>query len=198
MVTFHTFGDSHSFFGWNKIKNIKCHHIGPILCYSFGQNRLRIDITNKTYEVNKGDIICFCLGEIDCRCHIQKYINIQKYEEIIDKIIANYFKSISLFNVDNKICIFNVVPPVEKNNVVENKDYPFLGTDDDRKKYVLYFNKILKEQCKHHNYIYIDVYNDYIDNNGYLKKDLSDGNVHIKNPVFIENVLKKEFKNIFI
>lgn len=32
----------------------------------------------------------------------------------------------------------------KKYNTYENKEYPYLGSDEDRKQYVLYFNKIFK------------------------------------------------------
>tara|TARA_Y100000996_G_C22057656_1_gene451849 strand:- start:275 stop:475 length:201 start_codon:yes stop_codon:yes gene_type:complete len=58
------------------------------------------------------------------------------------------------------------------------------------KKYVLYFNEKLKEKCIEKEYIFFDIYNNYIDENGYLRKDLSDGSVHIGNGIYISNFIK--------
>jgi hypothetical protein len=66
-----------------------------------------------------------------------------------------------------------------------------LGTDEERKQYVLYFNEKLKEKCIEKEYIFFDIYNNYIDENGYLRKDLSDGNVHIGNGIYISNFIKE-------
>ncbi len=191
-MSIHTIGDSHSYFGWSEIIN---HHLGPVLCYSFGNEKLnRCEIRN--FNIKDGDTIIFCLGEIDCRCHIHKYIsNTLTYQEIINNIIHNYFEAIKLnittsqINFKN-VCVYNVVPPIQKFNTVENPAYPYLGTDEERKKYVLYFNQVLKEKCNEYNYIYFDIYNHYVDTNGFLRKDLSDGNVHISNGVFIYDFLK--------
>ena len=38
-------------------------------------------------------------------------------------------------------------------------------------------------------YIFIDIYNDYSDENGFLDKRLSDGNVHIYDSRYLENFL---------
>jgi hypothetical protein len=189
----HTIGDSHSINGWN---GIIPHHLGPILCYSFGKEKLnRCDIRN--FNIKDGDTIIFCLGEIDCRCHIHKYItNSISYQDIINNIIDNYFKAIKL-NISisslklKNICVYNVVPPIQKYNTSENPDYPYLGTDEERQIYTLYFNKKLKEKCIKNNYIFFDIYNNYVDEIGFLKKDLSDGNVHIKNGVYISKFIKE-------
>jgi len=192
-MSIHTIGDSHCMAGW---EGVITHHIGALLCYSFGIQKLdRIDI--RLFNINDGDTIIFCLGEIDCRCQIHKHItDLLKYETIIDNIIYNYFEAINL-NLTNSniklknICIFNVVPPVQKYNCYENPSYPFLGTDEERKSYVLYFNKKLKEECIKKNYIFFDVYDNYCDENGYLIKNLSDDNVHIKNGIYITNFINK-------
>ena len=186
----HTIGDSHSCFGW---KGIIQHHLGPTLCYSFGKEKLdRCDIRN--FDIKDGDTIVFCLGEIDCRCHIHKHItDTITYQSIIDSIVDNYFEAIEL-NVTvsqlklKNVCVYNVVPPNQTHDTISY--YPL---DEERKKYVLYFNEKLKEKCIEKNYIFFDVYNSYIDENGFLKKDLSDGDIHIGNDkgIYISKFIKE-------
>ena len=192
-MSIHTIGDSHSGGGWYGIIQ---HELGPLLCYSFGKEKLnRCDIRN--FNIKDGDTIIFCLGEIDCRCHIHKHITeTTPYQDIINNIVDNYFEALEL-NVSisqiklKNVCVYNVVPPIEKYNTVENPEYPYLGTDEERKQYVLYFNKKIKEKCIEKEYIYFDIYNNYIDEHGFLKKDLSDGNVHIGNGIYINNFIKE-------
>lgn len=100
----------------------------------------------------------------------------------------NYFEAIELnINISNinfkNICIYNVVPPIEKHNICENPEYPYIGTDEERKQYTLYFNNKIKEKCIEKNYIFFDIYNNYTDKNGFLKKELSDNDVHINNGI---------------
>ena len=186
----HTIGDSHSYTGWQNIKDmhINMHHLGPKLCFSIGRDGINID----GFNINDGDTVIFCLGEIDCRCHIHNHItDTITYQDIINNIIHNYLEAIevNIFNLQIKlknVCIYNVVPPIQKHNTFENPDYPYLGTDEDRKKYVLYFNEKLKDKCTEKDYIFFDIYDKYIDKNGFLRKDLSDGNVHIYDPIYIK------------
>lgn len=190
----HTVGDSHAGLGWLDSDVLK-HELGPVLCYSFGKEILtRCDIRN--YNIHDGDSIVFCLGEIDCRCHVHKHVTDNNaYKEIIDSIVNNYFEAIQ-FNVETShikfknICVYNVAPPVQKETVWENPEYPYLGTDEDRKNYVLYFNSKIKENCKKYNFVFFDVYDKYVDTNGFLNKELSDGNVHIRDSTHIHEFIK--------
>lgn len=191
-MSIHTIGDSHSMNGWTGTIQ---HHLGPVLCYSFGKEKLnRCDI--RGFNINDGDTIIFCFGEIDCRCHIYKHItDTITYQNIINNIIDDYFEAIEL-NISTSqiklktICVYNVIPPVQKNITVENSSFPYLGTDEERKQYVLYFNEKLKEKCIEQNFLFFDVYNNYTDENGFLRRDLSDDNVHIGNGVYISNFIR--------
>ncbi len=199
-MTIHTFGDSHSSnirSGWRDCNNIKAHHIGPILCYSFGKEKLnRCNISK--FDVKDNDTVIFSFGEIDCRCHIHKYItNDNSYEMIIDLIIYNYIEAIKI-NIDKcnvklkNVCIYNIPPTIEKYKLRRKEDMLSIPTsDEERKKYVIYFNKCLKEKCNENNWIFFDIYNSYIDNNGFLIKRFSDGFCHIKNGVFIKEFINK-------
>ena len=161
-MAIHTFGDSHAsnmISGWKDCNNIQANHIGAVLCYSFGREKLnRCDI--RKAGVKNDDSVIFCFGEIDCRCHVHKHLtNVKTYRMIIDEIVYNYIDAIKI-NVENckvklkNVCIYNVVPPVEKCNTYENGEYPYLGSDKERKNYVLYFNKCLKDECKKNNWIF--------------------------------------------
>ena len=196
-MSIHTFGDSHSCNGWGGCDNIKTHHLGPILCYSFGKEKLnRCDI--RKFNIKDGDTVIFCFGEIDCRCHIYKYITKDKsYKIIIDEIIHNYIDAIKI-NLKNckvklkNVCIYNI-PPTPKKHTIPDQNrakFPLLGTDEERKSYGVYFNNCLKNICEENNWVFFDVYNFYIDNHGYLNKELSDGNVHIKNGSFLKKFIE--------
>lgn len=190
-MTIHTIGDSHSVFGWSNTIN---HHLGPILCYSFGNEKLnRFNIQN--INISDNDTIIFCMGEIDCRCHIKKHISENlTYQQIIDTIINNYIDAINV-NVSlckyklKNVCIFNVVPPIEKHNTHENPDFPYLGSDEERQTFVNYFNNQLRIKCNDNGYIFFNVYDKYKDDNGFLRKDFSDGNVHIRDGKFIDEFI---------
>jgi hypothetical protein len=193
-MTIHTFGDSHSYKGWPL--HVKAHHLGPKLCFSIGRDG--IDITNG-YDVKDGDTVIFCFGEIDCRCHIHKHISEeQSRTQIIDTIINKYFEKISIAvepYANLTTVIYNVVPPIEKHNTKENSNYPYLGSDAERKAYTLYFNTRLREKCAEYKYIFFDVYNNYTDANGFLNKALSDNTVHIRDGTYISKFIDQHLLN---
>lgn len=190
-MTFHTIGDSHCCYGWHTVPQVMINPIGPKLCFSIARDG--IDLSK--FTIKQGDTVVFCLGEIDCRCHVHKYINnTTTYETVINEIVARYFVRIreAVERIGKlKVCIYNVVPPVQKFNEEQNPEYPHLGTDEERKTYVLYFNKKLKEKCREYGYVFFDIYDKYTDSNGFLKRELSDGRIHIANGIHIRNFINQ-------
>lgn len=189
-MAIHTIGDSHSRFGFRDIPNIQIHDTSSKLCFSIGRDGINL----KEYNINNGDTVIFCFGEIDCRCHVNKHITeTNNYKQIIDSIINNYFIKIkeAIYTYNNlKTVIYNVVPPVQKSKVRENPTVPYLGTDEERKEYVLYFNSKLQEKCIEYNFIFFNIYHNYTDKNGFLNKSLSDGNVHINNCIYLKEFIE--------
>ena len=188
----HTFGDSHSVYGWNTVWGIDMHYLGSRLCYSIG-NDASFTISNPEYDVQNGDIVIFVFGEIDVRTHIFKYVNeTTTYQQVIDKIIHNYFETVKRVtdNFDKlHICVYNIVPPVRKEDSMDNMAFPFRGTNEERKGYALYFNQKLKEKCDESGCIFFDVYDKYTDESGYMNKSLGDGNIHIRDGKYIGEFL---------
>jgi len=191
----HTFGDSHSHNGFCDIPGVWTHPLGPKLCFSIGRDGISI---KDGYGVEDSDTVVFCFGEIDCRCHVHRYVSENsEYAQIIETIVHNYFIQIKAA-VDHfcnlKTVIYNVVPPIQKHNTYENPNYPYLGTDDQRKQYVLHFNERLRQKCIEYGFVFFDVYDKYTDENGYLDKSLSDGNVHIRDAKYIKHFVEWNLK----
>ena len=201
----HTFGDSHAdgnHSHWGYIRNpnihIKTNHLCGKLMYTIG--RLGTEVLNiKNYGVNENDIVIFCFGEIDCRNHVHKHITEQtSYKNIIDNIVIRYFNAIKQ-NVNQyqniKTCIYNVIPPTRVFYCGPDHPYPFLGTDDERKIYYRYMNEKIKELCKVYNYFYFDIYDNCCDEEGFLKKEYSDGNVHLRNTEHSSKIINDIINN---
>jgi len=186
MTRIHTIGDSHATCGWTTTGfPIKIHHLGAKTCFSVGRDRLEV-LDFARCGVEELDYVILCFGEIDCRCHIHKYVQEDNtYQEIIHNVTEHYFMVIAE-NVaqygEIRVAVFNVPPPVRRHGCQENPDYPFLGTDQERRAYVQYFNARLEELCRQHGYYFFNVYDVYADREGFLDPTLSDGNVHILSP----------------
>lgn len=91
----HTYGDSHAWFGWRdvKITRVSINRLGPRLMYSFGSSG---EIIVNSKNITNGDSVIFCFGEIDCRCHIHKFVNPNKsnVKEIIENVASLYIQTV--------------------------------------------------------------------------------------------------------
>jgi hypothetical protein len=199
-MTIWTFGDSHAVSAFDKLPYINCNNIGPHLAFSIGRDGLK-KFNLKKLNVQEGDTVILSFGEIDCRCHIHKYVNNQiSYQNIIQNIVDSYFKAIKE-NVEQfknlKTFIYNVVPPIEVDEKIwNNPEFPFLGTNEERKKYHVFFNKCLSEACKKYNYTFFNIYDKYLDSNGFLSKSDGDGLIHVVNPKYHHQFMKSQGYNL--
>ena len=202
MITLHTYGDSHAseHGGWTKINvpnvKIKTNWLGPKLMYSFSRDKKKV-----VYNIKPNDIICFCFGEIDCRCHVNKFE--PNWKETIDELVKSYFETIKINvgkHAPSKVYVYNVVPPIEREHpdnlwMIGKSALPALGTDVDRQLYTKYMNNKLKEYCDLNNFYFFNVYDKYVDDKGFLITELSDNNCHIKNPVYMQELLIEKIQN---
>ena len=175
-------GDSHAYSGWPDINipevSFTVVHIGPRLMYSFGKGKW-----NLLSDYLPMDVVIFCFGEIDIRCHLFNYANtLEQIQQKIDELVLNYMEAI-LVNVKNikiKTCVHFVPPTVKKETVKEDPEYPFVGSDIARRIAVRYMNHRLKVSCKENGFIFVNGQECYEDEEGYLNPNMSDGSVHIK------------------
>jgi len=204
MVLFHTVGDSHCTadqsvwtFPVDEPHALQTHHLGPVLMHSFGRDGgLKTSLLE--YGVTAGDWVCFCFGEIDCRCHVNKHVSSsQTFEQVIDKLVSSYMAGIATTSAavpGVNVAVFMVVPPC-RSHVAFNPEYPYVGTDEQRRAYTLYMNIALKRACTRFSYTFIDAYDAYVDSEGFLDAYKSDGKnharFHVPIQVIVSNLLGK-------
>jgi hypothetical protein len=149
-------------------------------------------------SIQKGDTIVLSYGEVDCRCHIQRQINIGKHEDdVINELVNNYFKTIqnNTIDIDAKIIIVGIIPPTRQYDCERihgpiQHEFPFVGSDEDRVRYTNKVNKLLEKLSIIHNYIYFNPYSYYERSDGTLNHELSDLNVHLgDNSFFLEKFI---------
>jgi len=199
----HVFGESHAREGWNQLEprclvpgkvSIHCAQSDPPLMHSIGKKGLEVlDITR--VGVRDGDIIIFCYGEVDCRCHIYKHLE-QGLDYVVNNLAIDYMNTIAL-NVkrykDLRVGVYNVLPPAKKSRTWDNPSLPFLGTDEERLSYVIALNNKLEQACKEHGYIFVDIFKDYADSEGFMNPALSSDGLHISDPIGLARCLNRLF-----
>ena len=179
------FGDSHANFN---MRGFTKEHINlyqnSITMHRIGRDNQIINFNSNMNDEN--NIFIFFYGEVDCRCHIHKQLELgRNLDEIIETLIDSYFRTINN-NITNynKIIIGSITPPVNKEwhesiHGPITHQFPILDTDNNRVKYTQLMNKKIEQYCLKYNYKYLDIYNNYSDNNGLLLINKSDNNCHI-------------------
>ena len=187
------YGDSHAHRNFKNI-NIPAidKHENSITMFRIGRDNCIINFNNQEHDADS--ILCFNYGEIDCRCHIGKQILSGRNEDdIINELVQNYINSIqNNINFYKKIIIIAIIPPTQQNELESIHgpilhEFPFIGSDEERVRYTIKMNTVLKEVCQQMNYIFFDPFIFYKRENGCLKFDLSDTCGHIKDNLYFLN-----------
>lgn len=185
------YGDSHARFIFKNL-HIDNHNQSQnsITMFRIGRDNHIINF-NKDKYINENDIICLVYGEIDCRCHIQRQINIGRNEDdVIHKLVYKYFLTIhNNIKIYKKIVVVGIISPTAQNEYEKihgpiKHEFPFIGTDEDRVRYTTKMNKLLEEYCIKNEYIFFNPYHHYTRENGLLKHELSDSTVHLGNNAY--------------
>ena len=192
------YGDSHA---CHCFRNLKLDHNNlhknSVTMFRIGRDNMIINFNKNILQ--KGDIIILSYGEVDCRCNIQKQINLGINEdEIINKLVNNYFETIknNTTNLNIKIIIVGVIPPTKQYDydILHGPilhEFPFVGSDEDRVRFTDKVNKLLEELSISNNYIYFNPYSYYTREDGTLKHELSDSIVHIgDNSFFLKKFIE--------
>lgn len=134
------------------------------------------------FNINNGDFVIISMGEVDIRSHLSAEEYTNTWQETIDKIVPEYFEALKA-NRDNfnhiYLGVYNVIPPVRGHwNHGEEREIRKLAMSK-------YMNTKLKEYCEKYNYIFVDVYDKYCDDDGFLRDELSHSVMHIGNPVYL-------------
>lgn len=191
------FGDSHANFNMKgfDIPNQNLFS-NSITMHRIGRDNTIINF-NSNYN-NKDNIFIFFYGEVDCRCHIGKQIaSGRELNDIVETLVSQYFNTISNnITTFNKIIIGSITPPVSqaKHESIHGPithAFPFIGNDNERIQYTKIMNDTLRKYCIKYNYIFLDTYNYYSDDQGLLIFEKSDHNCHIMDNIFIHNEIKR-------
>lgn len=111
---------------------------------------------------------------------------------MIDEIVKRYLEAIQrkvkpLAGLT--VCVYNVPPAIHKETTWQHPQYPYLGTDEQRRTYVEYFNACLRQMCPGFGYVFFDIYDQCVDEEGFLRPEISDGVVHITDATIIGRFL---------
>tara|TARA_A100001015_G_C14798446_1_gene635944 strand:+ start:117 stop:767 length:651 start_codon:yes stop_codon:yes gene_type:complete len=126
----------------------RSYRIGPATAYNIENKRNIIDeIINSSVNVDE-DYVAFCFGEVDCRAHLKKQIDLQEREtkNVVLECVSRYFKTILHYsNLGVKSIAWGPVASHGKENPYTTG--PSFGTDEERNKITQLFNEMLKSMC---------------------------------------------------
>ncbi len=190
----HVIGDSHVKFIFRSTPGIKVHYLGPVTMHRVardGRGFLRL----RDLDVHDRDVVVWCLGEIDVRCHILHQVRLQNSttESIVRKLAETFLLSVAAIQRDAdapQTIVLAVIPPTDQ---VNNRDFPLVGSLKERIEARTLLNKALEENCSARGFHFLDPFPPFTDPIGALKESMSDGNVHC-GPAFASIVVDQVTK----
>lgn len=177
----HCIGDSHCcifsgkllFHTWNDSDRIdddilpefRTYRIGPTTAYHFDS---KLETVKNIIDqfVKEGDTVMPCCGEVDCRAHLLKQVELQKLpiEIIVQQCVSKYFEAIVSLKqyLDAKRINLAVWGPIA--SFADHIKYPgpFQGTCRDRNAVTQLFTIHLKGLCDQNNIPFGSIFNKMI------------------------------------
>ena len=122
----HAIGDSHVYFF--DMEPFVVHYIGSKTAYNLYNKKELWDVIK---TIPKGEIVMLCLGEIDCRCHIAAWSEIQErtLEDVTKECVERYFRVILKIKEMGYDTIVWLVNPQSPTRVGKGEMYALVGPD---------------------------------------------------------------------
>ncbi len=191
-----SYGDSHARATFSDIVQIEKLEIHGRTMNRICKEGIGKELLGKLDPKIKRNIVIFCFGEIDIRCHVHKQIHEQNrtLEEVLISLANTYVDHISFHSIKYNYdpYVMSVLPPCDRKKIIDNPEFPCLGTNEERALYTFEINNLLSSKCINKKINYLDVHFEYKDENSLLNYKHSDGNVHIKNTEFVKKILREK------
>lgn len=176
------YGDSHA---RESFKNLPCPHEmmaeNSVTMHRIGRDKVVVNWV----PCEPNDTLFFVYGEVDCRAHVGKQIALGRDEDsVINEVATEYIDTIQKVAVHGHVNVVSVIPPTAEGDYrAQYPGYPlpFVGTDEERVRYTKKLNACLRQLCHTAGFIFFDPYAPYMREDGCLRRELSDGNVHVGN-----------------
>jgi hypothetical protein len=161
--------------------------------YRVGRDGVIINWTPCTPD----DTIVLAYGEVDCRANIGKQIALGRLEdEIITELTSAYIKTVRAVVAEGHVIVVAVIPPTTSREYSEeNPDggFPFESSDEERVRYTKKVNNSLSILCEQAGFVFFNPYIPYTREDGCLRRELSDMNIHVGNPCHVLTQFKPAF-----
>ena len=184
-VHLYVFGDSHSDWPYSIFKKVNSrvilHNHSTHAKTLHGATRFGKRFVNfKRAKVKDNSIVMINFGEIDSRSHLHRFKHKGLYKEMRRLVLA--YEKLILENLELvpnvHIWIGGLVP------TTEYCKFSPMGKSYERLLYSRLLNEEIHRMAIRNGFFYIDNYEDYADENGFLNMSISDGSVHIRNDQF--------------
>lgn len=195
----YTVGDSHCIPYQDSSLIAKVHWIGSVTMHRVGRDLLNFayipcDPAGFGFEIKSvptDGIVIVSFGEIDIRNNIYKQIveKNRNEDEIIETLVIKYKDALD-FNakIYPRLAVAAIVPPRRN---YEADIFVKCGSDEDRLRFTIKMNKALKEMIEKTSYYYLEFYEIYKDNDGFLCDTLRDSSIHIKHSSEMDLAIQK-------
>jgi hypothetical protein len=185
------YGDSHAEFSFRGLSlPHECRREYSVTMHRIGRDKRVVKWTPCTPD----DITVFAFGEVDCRAHVGKQIELGRNENDIISVLATEYIDTLRRTSPGRIIVVAVIPPTTSADLLKSQpnirasDYPFVSSDQDRLRYTNKLNARLSDICKEHSITFFNPYAPYTREDGFLKRELCDTiGLHVGNSSYVVN-----------
>ncbi len=177
----------------------KVYRIGAVLAYSLNKTNTTLKGREKIFKllkkIPKRSKILFSFGEIDCRAHIQKQVEKQQIEvsKVIDdtvKAYAEFLNEVQMLGY--QVYVWNAIP---NNGNFISKEFPAIGTLEERINIVNEFNKKVKLFCENSGIFFITIIDELSDADNRIDKKYYMDDIHLSHLAM--DLLKLKYSQYF-
>jgi hypothetical protein len=180
------YGDSHA---RNSFKNLamihECREENSVTMHRVGRDKAVPNWKESTSD----DTSVFVYGEVDCRAHVGKQIDLGRREsDVIDILVGEYMDTLCKVVKAGRVVVVAIIPPTTNHEYlaeVVDGGFPFVSSDADRVRYTQRINIELEAACARNHFTFFNPYARYTREDGCLRRELSDRNVHVGNSTYV-------------